>query len=103
MPIGGFLPLSGNNLAKTGRNMQAGGFNPLSILSGPIAGGLPSASSSASSSAYQEIYFDSPFNVGSGSATSAANQPGNQVASIANSLIPFAVIMGGVWLARQIL
>lgn len=104
MPIGGFLPLATNEITKTTKGGEMKGFNPLSILSGPAGGGiLPSLSSSATSSTYQEIYFDSPFNVGSGSASSGANQPGNQVSNIANSLVPFALILGGIWVVRKVL
>jgi hypothetical protein len=57
-----------------GTDIGAGsGFNPLSILSGPLTG-LPGFSSSASSSSSLTQLFDSPFNVGAGELINTPSQ-----------------------------
>lgn len=76
------------------------GFNPLSLLSGPIAGGIPGIGpSSATSGSYQDVFVNSPFNVGSGSLTSDADSQGAAMSRVAENLLPYGLLVVGAWVA----
>lgn len=81
-------------------NTAPGGFNPLSLLSAPISGGIPplNAASSADSRAYQDVFVNSPFNVGEGSLTSAAGTASpDSIQSIMQQLLPLAGMVLATW------